>query len=335
MVAQTGKTTISTDYLGGYQYKNAVLQFFPTAEGYVEPLGSSYKYVYQYKDHLGNVRLSYDKSLTVQEENNYYPFGLKHQGYGAPIVSTNEALRYRFQGQERQDELGLNWDSFKWRNYDYAIGRFMSIDPLTEDYMDWGPYVFSGNRVIDSRELEGLEPVSVKAQWNGAFKEMGQTFAGAFDKIGIEIKSLFTVSTEIAPLTTYNKTTEFTEGTNFLNYVNAKQFDQSTKVSPITTKVETKVEVKAEVKGSAKAGVLDVATKNTTTKNVNSGKTTNETKVVVGKEGNGVFASNKTNLKTGENTTRVGVQVEAKTPAVNSTTIKVGASFSVGQKEKP
>lgn len=38
----------------------------------------------------------------------------------------------------------------------------MSIDPLTEKYMDWGPYVFSGNRVIDARELEGLEPVPIK-----------------------------------------------------------------------------------------------------------------------------------------------------------------------------
>ncbi len=35
----------------------------------------------------------------------------------------------------------------------------MNVDPLTEKYMDWSPYVFSGNRVIDSRELEGLEPV--------------------------------------------------------------------------------------------------------------------------------------------------------------------------------
>jgi hypothetical protein len=34
----------------------------------------------------------------------------------------------------------------------------MSIDPLTEEYHTWSPYVFSGNRVIDARELEGLEP---------------------------------------------------------------------------------------------------------------------------------------------------------------------------------
>ncbi|WP_374172974.1 DUF6443 domain-containing protein [Flavobacterium tructae] len=135
------------------------LEFFPTTEGYYDDIYK--KYVYQYKDHLGNVRVSYAKNpvtqvLEIIEENNYYPFGLKHTGYNDYVASNNN---YKFQGQERQDELGLNWDSFKYRNYDMAIGRFMSVDPLTEKYMDWGPYVFSGNRVIDSRELEGLEPV--------------------------------------------------------------------------------------------------------------------------------------------------------------------------------
>jgi hypothetical protein len=51
----------------------------------------------------------------------------------------------------------LNWDSFKWRNYDYAIGRFMCIDPLAEKYTYNSPYAFAENRVIDGRELEGLE----------------------------------------------------------------------------------------------------------------------------------------------------------------------------------
>jgi len=42
------------------------------------------KYVYQYKDHLGNIRLSYSDNVLkngtiaqneIIEENNYYPFG--------------------------------------------------------------------------------------------------------------------------------------------------------------------------------------------------------------------------------------------------------------------
>ncbi|SHH90365.1 hypothetical protein SAMN05443663_1191, partial [Flavobacterium defluvii] len=90
----------TTDYLDGYQYTTdcqtctAVLKFFPTAEGYVEPSGSSYKYVYQYKDHLGNIRLSYNKTLAIQDENSYYPFGLKHIGYGAPVINSNYKYKY-------------------------------------------------------------------------------------------------------------------------------------------------------------------------------------------------------------------------------------------------
>ncbi|MFW0740038.1 DUF6443 domain-containing protein, partial [Flavobacterium sp. T12S277] len=48
IVNETGRTAIKTDYLGGYQYDSSILKFFPTAEGYVEPSGSSYKYIYQY-----------------------------------------------------------------------------------------------------------------------------------------------------------------------------------------------------------------------------------------------------------------------------------------------
>jgi hypothetical protein len=45
--------------------------------------------------------------------------------------------------------------------HDPRIGRFLSIDPLTRSYPFYSPYAFSGNRVIDSRELEGLEPLSM------------------------------------------------------------------------------------------------------------------------------------------------------------------------------
>ena len=58
-----GSTT--TEYAGNYIYQNGTLQFSNHPEGYVTPDGSGgYDYIYQYKDHLGNVRLSYaDQSL--------------------------------------------------------------------------------------------------------------------------------------------------------------------------------------------------------------------------------------------------------------------------------
>ena len=172
---------IVTDYAESFIYEENQLKFFSQPEGYVAYNLGTFDYIYQYKDHLGNVRLSYDKNLIIQEENNYYPFGLKHMGYNNINVLTtgsSTAQKYKFQGQERQDELGLGWDSFKWRNYDPAMARFMNIDPLTEDYNNWSPYVFSGNRVVDARELEGLEPYVLFNTEDDAALNWGQQYNG-------------------------------------------------------------------------------------------------------------------------------------------------------------
>ncbi|WP_244462156.1 DUF6443 domain-containing protein, partial [Wocania ichthyoenteri] len=126
-------TPTTTDYAGNYVYEGSSLKFFNHPEGYVDASGSGYEYVYQYKDHLGNVRLSYkgsNGSLEILEENNYYPFGLKHKGYNAVVNSTNPALKYKFGGKEYQDELGLDWYDVSARNYDPALGRWMNIDLL-------------------------------------------------------------------------------------------------------------------------------------------------------------------------------------------------------------
>jgi len=75
------------------------------------------------------------------------------------VVPESVKFKYYYQEQERQDELGLNWDSFKYRNYDYAIGRFMSVDPLAEKYPYNSTYAFQENKMGLGRELEGLELV--------------------------------------------------------------------------------------------------------------------------------------------------------------------------------
>ena len=217
-----------TDYLQDFVYTNTKLSFFPHKEGYVNAVYGKtsviggFSYVFNYTDHLGNIRLSYtwvNNALQIMEENHYYPFGLKHSKYNSnayefveiengddyyigidPVTpGVRKVYQYKFQGQERQDELGLNWDSFKWRNYDYAIGRFMSIDPLTEEYNTWSPYTFSGNRVIDARELEGLEPYSVHATEEAAAQNWGEHYNGASVLRGIEMGSTIFTQTITLP----------------------------------------------------------------------------------------------------------------------------------------
>jgi RHS repeat-associated protein len=126
--------------------------------------------VNQYKDYLGSVRLTYTdvnkngviSQSEIIEESNYYPFGLKHKGYNNVISSKGNSLGQKdktFQGQKIDDELGLNWHAFKWRNYDASLSRFHNIDPLAEKFFYNSPYVFSENKVISHFELEGLEAV--------------------------------------------------------------------------------------------------------------------------------------------------------------------------------
>ena len=152
--------------------------------------------IYNHTDHLGNIRQNItceNGRLTVLREHNYYPFGLLHRGYNEEkedlkydkeqdFIFTVQAqagrYKYKFQGQERQEDLDLGWDSFKYRNYDYAIGRFFNVDPLAGEYVHWSPYVFSGNRLIDSRELEGLEPHSIHKTLDDAAINFGQFYNG-------------------------------------------------------------------------------------------------------------------------------------------------------------
>lgn len=158
-----------TQYAGNYIYSgpsgSETLQFMSQPEGYVTPNGmGGYDYVYQYKDHLGNIRLSYvddgNGGLEIVEESNYYPFGLKHKGYndnGISSLGNDVAQKWSFLGQERQDELGLNWIAFRHRNYMPEIGRFFGVDPVAGDYVTISPYQFAHNNPIWKIELEGLE----------------------------------------------------------------------------------------------------------------------------------------------------------------------------------
>ena len=111
------------------KYENQLLGGGFSPQGFYDYKNSHY--IYQYKDHLGNIRLSYYRNGTtaqVLEENNYYPFGLKHEGYNE--LNTGTAIyNYKFQEQELQE---TGFYAFKWRQYMPDVGRFFNIDPLAE-----------------------------------------------------------------------------------------------------------------------------------------------------------------------------------------------------------
>ena len=60
----------------------------------------------------------------------------------------NIALKKTYNGKEFQDELGLNWHDYGFRNYDAALGRWMNIDPLADAYFGLSPYTYVANNPI-------------------------------------------------------------------------------------------------------------------------------------------------------------------------------------------
>ena len=106
--------------------------------------------LYQLTDHLGNVRAVLKKTgsatYALTAKTDYYPFGEpmpnKH--------TTDGNYRYAFQGQEKDNETGL--EAFELRLWDGRLGRWLTVDPYHEFH---SPYVGMGNNPINLIDPEG------------------------------------------------------------------------------------------------------------------------------------------------------------------------------------
>lgn len=84
-----------------------------------------------------------------------------------------ENKKNKFQDQELNDDLGVNYYEFKYRNHDPQIGRFIQIDPLSEKYVYNSTYAFSENKVTTHVELEGLEAEWFERQVERDLRDLG------------------------------------------------------------------------------------------------------------------------------------------------------------------
>jgi RHS repeat-associated protein len=73
--------------------------------------------------------------------------------------------RYGFNGKERDKDMNsLTAYDYGFRIYNPAIGKFLSVDPLTQSYPWYTPYQFAGNKPIWCIDLDGLEETVPKIQ---------------------------------------------------------------------------------------------------------------------------------------------------------------------------
>ncbi|AFD06626.1 RHS repeat domain-containing protein [Solitalea canadensis] len=140
----------NTDYIAGIQYRdNGTLDFVQTEEGRAISTGGSYKYEYNLSDHLGNVRVSFDKTGLLQEDE-YYAFGLRKS------VFNGSSNLYLYNGKELQSEL--NQYDYGARFYDPVLGRWNVIDPLAEKMRRHSPYNYCFDNPIRFIDPDGRAP---------------------------------------------------------------------------------------------------------------------------------------------------------------------------------
>lgn len=168
-----GQQFSETDYLDGFQYErqfskmstaqNAydsgyLLKFIPTSEGFYN--FEKNEYVYNLKDHLGNIRYSFTKGkgggINLLEESNYYPFGLKHEGYNGNsslLGDYGTNYNYKYSGKELQ-ETGMY--DYGARMYMPDIGRWGVIDPVAEYDATLTPYRYAYNNPMRFIDPNGM-----------------------------------------------------------------------------------------------------------------------------------------------------------------------------------
>ena len=146
------ETDISSSLKAGT--KTVGLQFFPTAEGFYDY--QKEQYIYQYKDHLGNVRISFGRNsagaLQIKDRNDYYPFGMNHLNTGNAFFAQSSYKNYKYNGKELQESGMYDYGA---RFYMPEIGRWGILDPRSQYTHEAYSYVW--NNPITFNDPTGME----------------------------------------------------------------------------------------------------------------------------------------------------------------------------------
>ncbi|MEM9885468.1 MAG: RHS repeat-associated core domain-containing protein, partial [Bacteroidota bacterium] len=115
-------------------------------------------YSYSLKDHLGNTRVVFKEDgvggTEIVTTAAYYPFGSEIEDFQK---QSNPLYSYLYNGKELDSDFGLNYYHYGARIYDPIKGRFISIDPISDQFAFVSPYNYAENKPINSIDLHGLQ----------------------------------------------------------------------------------------------------------------------------------------------------------------------------------
>jgi RHS repeat-associated protein len=122
------------------------------------------------------------KQGPVLEENQYYPFGLTMAGISDKAMKTQYSQnKYRYNGKELQsqefsDGTGLEEYDYGARFQDPQIGRFTSVDPVSE--VTGATYSYAKNNPFNLIDINGMSASESLMDWND---RMENEHRGSFD----------------------------------------------------------------------------------------------------------------------------------------------------------
>ncbi|MCX2491836.1 RHS repeat-associated core domain-containing protein [Pedobacter sp. PF22-3] len=163
--------------------------------------GGNYSYEYNLSDNLGNVRVTFKQSpitpysLEVIQRDDYFAFGLRKE----PVAKAG-LNKYLYNGKELQEELG-QYD-YGVRFYDPVVGRFNSIDSMSEKFDLLSPYNYVANNPIMLNDPTGKDwSITINVDkdsrthynilFTGAVVDNTSKHNGQADKVAKAIKTQF------------------------------------------------------------------------------------------------------------------------------------------------
>ena len=165
-------TADTTDYVGNYVIRNGQIDKIMTPYGYLQD-GKFHTFLHDYQGNVAAVVVG----DSVAQRNSYYPYGLPHvtgliklQSPSATSVTDNP---YKYGGKEFDTFGGTDLYDFHARYHAPSTGRFMTIDPMAEDYYGYSIYLYCmGNPIaltdptgmkVDTSELENATKIPLYA----------------------------------------------------------------------------------------------------------------------------------------------------------------------------
>ncbi len=106
-----------------------------------------------------NIQLMHTRD-PLFEETHYYPFGLSMKVIGKEGTGVLQN-KYKYNGKEEQrkefsDGSGLELYDYGARNFNSQIGRWQTIDPLSDSSRGWSPFLYGENNPIRNVDVDGM-----------------------------------------------------------------------------------------------------------------------------------------------------------------------------------